>query len=462
MSIVTNSQGGPSAGRAASKLTKTAVEAAPLPPAGKAKAFYWDRGTGAVTGFGLSVTATGERTYVAQARVNGKSRRVTIGRHGVWTVEQARKKAAELLLGMANGVDPQLEKRKAAATAVTLREVMEEYLSKHRTPHGEPLRASTQTDIRRHVEKNLVNMADKPVADITRDACLAAFNEISLRAKGQANQCMVTLRALINYAREKHATPDGEYTIHRSNPVSMAFNKHKLGKLNKVGVRKGRIPKDKIGAAWAVLQERRHVARTVDDKTAADYVSMLMLTGCRANEIATLKWENVNLDEGWFRIPKEVAKNHNELALPLSKVLRQILAERRDAPQPPEHVLRRRAHRPERERSPYVFASWGKLGHIGEARSTMDAVSEAAGVRVTRHDLRRTLEDVATLCHVSDDQRRQLLNHLASDVHGQHYANNPDPKTLAVAVQRIADWIEEQAVIASTGNVVSLPQRVSV
>jgi hypothetical protein len=80
-------------------LTKTAVEGASPPAAGKDKAFYWDRGPGSVTGFGICVTSSGERTYVAQSRVNGKSRRVTIGKHGVWTVETARKKAQEILLG---------------------------------------------------------------------------------------------------------------------------------------------------------------------------------------------------------------------------------------------------------------------------------------------------------------------------------------------------------------------------
>jgi integrase len=294
---------------------------------------------------------------------------------------------------------------------VTLREVMDDYLTTHRTSHGEPLRASSQADIRRHVEKNLAHLADKPIADITRDACIGVFNDISKRgAKGQANQCMRILCSLINFAREKHATADGEYTILKTNPVSMAFNKHKIGKLNKIGARKGRIPADKIGFAWVVLQQRRLEARTVDDKTAADYVAMLMLTGCRANEVATLTWDNVDLNEGWFRIPKEVAKNHNELKLPLSTVLRQILEERREAGQPPERVRRRRSDRPDRERSPYVFASWGVKGHIGEARSTLDAISNAVGVRVTRHDLRRTLDDVAARCLVSDDQRRQLLN----------------------------------------------------
>lgn len=441
------------------KLTKTAVETAALPVDGKTKALYWDEGKGAVTGFGLSVTANGVRSYVAQSRVNGETRRVTIGRHGVWTCELARDHARVVLQDMAKGVDPQVEKRKQAAAAATLREVMEDYLTHHRTTHGAPLRASTQLDIRRHVETNLANMADRPIADITRDACLAAFNELSKRAKGQANQCMVTLRALINYAREKHATDDGDYTIHRMNPVSMAFNKHKLGKLNKIGTRKGRVPAEKIGAVWAMLQKRRAEARTVDDRTSADYVSMLMLTGCRANEVATLTWANVNLDEGWFRIPKEIAKNHNELVLPLSTVLHQLLTERQEAAKAPQHVAKRRADQEARAGSPYVFASWGKVGHIGEARGTMDAVSEVAGVRVTRHDLRRTLEDVAAACHVSDDQRRQLLNHLASDVHGRSYANNPDPKVLAAAVERIAQWIAEHGAAAEAGNVVALPAR---
>lgn len=442
------------------KLTKTAVEAAALPADGKGKVLYWDSGKGAVTGFGLSVTANGVRTYVAQSRVSGKNRRVAIGRHGVWTCEEAREHARSVLLDMAKGIDPQLEKRKALATAETLREVMEHYLLHHRTGHGTPLRASTQTDIRRHVEQNLKDIADKPISSVTRDVCLQRFNDLTKRGlTGQANQCMVTLRALCNYAREKHAAPDGTYTILAVNPVTMGFGKHKLGKMHKIKPKTARIPADKIGAVWSMLQQRRAEARTVDDRTSTDYVCMLMLTGLRAGECARLKWENVNLAEGWFRIVADDAKNHNEMKQPMSSVLRQLLVERQDAQPAPDHVRRRRADQDAREASPYVFASWGKCGHITEAKGTMTAVSNVAGIDLGRHDLRRTLEDVASACHVSDDQRRQLLNHLASDVHGQHYANNPDPKVLAAAVERIAQWIVTQAEATAPNNVVALPAR---
>ena len=100
-----------------------------------------------------------------------------------------------------------------------------------------------------------------------------------------------------------------------------------------------------------------------------------------------------------------------------------------------------------RAASPYVFASWGKTGHIGEAKGTMKHVSTAAGLYIKRHDLRRTFEDAASACNISGDQRRQLLNHLANDVHGRSYANNPDPKVLAAA---------DDAVHIQDGRIVSV------
>lgn len=409
------------------------------------KAIYWDS---ALKGFGLSVTSNGARTFIAQGRLQGKNVRYTIGRYGDerWPLPEARKKAKEVLRQMEDGVDPRSVRTKSEAETVTLRVTMEDYLLNHRTGHGKPLRASTQADIRRHITVNLADLADKPIASITRDLCLERFRKLTEQGlTGQANQCMVSLRALCNYARERHAAPDGSYTILAVNPVTMAFGKHKLGKLHKIKARDARIPADKIGAVWSMLQRRRAEARTVDDRTSADYVCTLLLTGCRAGETARMLWQNVNLEEGWFRIPEDDAKNHNEVRLPMSSELRAILQARQTADEPPEHVKRRRADQEARKTSPYVFASWGKVGHIGEARGTMTAVSQVAGVPLGRHDLRRTFEDVAGACLISGDQRRQLLNHISGDVHSLHYANNPDPKALAGAVEAIAQWIVKAA-----------------
>src|SRR6266446_6030088 len=88
------------------KLTKSIVDRAEVPP--KGQAFVWcseDRG------FGVRINASGSRTFIAQGRINGKERRVSIGRPGVFSVDQARAQARELLRGMRLGVDPVEEKR---------------------------------------------------------------------------------------------------------------------------------------------------------------------------------------------------------------------------------------------------------------------------------------------------------------------------------------------------------------
>ncbi len=412
----------------------------------KLKEVYWDS---ALPGFGLVVTRNGARSLVAQGRLHGKNVRYTVCTYGDerYSLDDARRKAKEVIRQMEEGTDPRAVRTKSEAEEVTLRATLEDYLQNHRTAHSKPLRASTQADMRRHVEQNLADLADEPIASLTRDDCLERFRAMTEAGlTGQANQCMVTLRALCNYARGKHSDQKtGKPTILEYNPVTLAFGKYKPARLHKIKARKVRIPAGKIGAVWAMLQKRRAEARTVDDRTAADYVCTLMLTGMRANECRRLLWENVNLDEGWFRIPEDDAKNHNEVKLPMSSVLRGILQERRDAAAAPEHVARRRASQDAREASPYVFASWGKTGHIMDADGVMAAVSEVAGKRIVRHDLRRTLDDVAGACMVDGDKRRQLLNHLASDVHGQSYANNPDPEVLADAVEAVAQWIVDQA-----------------
>lgn len=91
------------------KLTKRIVEgAAPT----DVDLFIWDDD---VQGFGLRVFKSGRRSYLIQYRVGKRTRRVTIGSQGVWTVETARREAKALLGQVAAGVDPADEKRRDAA-----------------------------------------------------------------------------------------------------------------------------------------------------------------------------------------------------------------------------------------------------------------------------------------------------------------------------------------------------------
>ena len=74
------------------KLTKRVVESAKTETK---DAFLWDT---EIAGFGVKVTAAGGKVYILQARLEGRKRRFTIGRHGSpWTVDEARKEAVRLL-----------------------------------------------------------------------------------------------------------------------------------------------------------------------------------------------------------------------------------------------------------------------------------------------------------------------------------------------------------------------------
>lgn len=424
------------------KLTNTKVKGLPI-PADKGQIFYWD---GETKGFGLRITSAGAKSWIVQGRVNGKTRRFTLGPFELLSADDARRRAQAKLLEMYDGKDPQVEKKKLKARSETLREIMEDYIQHKRTKHG-PLRPSSKDDIRRCVERSFSDWVDKPVATISRDDCIKRFRELSETAPIQTNLAFRNLRALLNWAREKNSTADGLYPILSVNPVSQMFKKGGLVQWNPEKARASRIPKDKIGNVWVMLQKHSDPDCNITTTCiSADLIAFMLLTGCRVSEASKLTWKRVKLDGNVPTFYLGETKNHNPITLPISPTLQEVLA-------------RRYAGRV--KGNDYVFpAMRGKKGYLSDPRSLFKKVSEVAGVHLHPHALRRTFEDIAQIVGVDSDQRRQLLNHLASDVHGQNYANNPDPSLLMPAMQKVGEWIEKQggiANIASTSdNVIAL------
>lgn len=418
------------------KLTKAFIDKVQPPASGYQ--VHWDE---TVKGYGLRVAPPAEpgkpprRVFIVMGRVAGKSIQFTIGAYGTYTEDAARKRAQKLLQDMREGIDPRDAKKHDAAVAVTLRDVVDAYKDR-----PGKLKDSSADVIERHATTTFEAWLLKPIAGITEDDVRKRYREMltkGLRGKagapGQANQAFAVLRALINFASRRYRRADGSPII-THNPVGTLKDDW-----IQLKPRTSRVPDSKIGAVWNALEQWRGETHNRETSASIDLMRFLFLTGCRLKEAASLTWEQVNLEEGWFHLPDP--KNRNPVWLPLSS---QAVA-----------LLQRR--RPETN-GDFVFPSWSKAGHIIDPRDTRRRVSEVAGTKVTNHDLRRTYITIGVAnCAVDFTKIELLTNHIPNgSVTAKHYLETSRLQYLKPETQRIADWIEQQAAIARGANVVAL------
>ena len=389
--------------------------------------YVWDT---ELKGFGIKLNPT-SMIFIVQARVNGKTRRYSIGEYGTWTVDQARKKAQNVLVNMANGIDPNQEKRAEIIKSKTLEEVQKDYLK------DRDLKPSSIRDYNKHLNGIFKKWKDQPIANINRDEVMRLFRKASESSKAQANQAFRLLRALFNYAIEAYR-PGGKPTI-TENPVNVLSGAKMW---HNVKEKSRRIPNDLVGKAWNHLERLRkdfivsHSARSM-----ADAVAFCFLTGARWGEVQTLTWDNVNLKNETWHI--DDPKNRNSITLPLSSQAKKILEERQRI-----------------EDNDYVFSSSkSETGYIGPGRYITDKIADKIGILISPHDLRRTFRAIAGECGIELWKTKLLMNHkLNQDVTISAYTETSDLRYLKDDIQKIGDWIERQGKIAASEKVVDLDQ----
>ncbi|MDJ0977651.1 MAG: integrase family protein [Erythrobacter sp.] len=430
------------------KLTKTNIDR--VRKTGAKTEFYWDTET---KGFGLRVTASGAASFIVQGVVRGmgKEVRMTIGTYGAWTVDQARRKAEQYKHQFEDGINPREAAKADAAMRVTLREVLEAYV----TRPGK-LKTGTAAEYTRLVEQALSAWLDKPIAAITRDMVQARHRELvegglsgQRGAPASANSVMVTLRILINFANRQYRRLDGS-PLMTHNPVEV-LKDHWAP----IGSRTDRyIERNKVGEVWNALHAARETARTRDQVAGFDLTLFAMLTGARRSEMTTLTWDRVTIDDEnprnccWYLDDR---KRGDPIWLPLSSQAVALLKSRQVN------------NNGEGEGSPYVFPTWSKTGHITDARAPMELVSELVGKHLSLHDLRRTFTNIAMRdCLIEKFRTDLLTGHKPAqeDVTSRNYLDLARLDWLQPEVQKIGGWIESEGKIAaakaSGANVVVL------
>lgn len=430
------------------RLTKPFCETVKPPATGYQ--IHWDE---KLPGYGLRVTASGVRAFVAQGRVRGRAVIVTVGRFGLFTEDQARRKAQSILQQMRDGTDPRDVKKQEEAMAVTLRQVADAFFARPGM-----LKESTRDEMDRHVKTTFEKWQNRAIASITSAECRKRYEEVATRglrkkaapAPGSAASAFKVLKRLINWAMTEYQTKDGKPIIGK-NPVGVI--KEELAKqADKTRTR--HIDRRDVGAFWNLLiTARQNPAFSADTRCGIDLVQFLLLTGARRNEGAALEWRNVHLndddpaDDWWFI---EDPKNGNSVHLPLSS---QAVA-----------VLKARKAADDRApvRSKFVFPSRGKTGHILDTRAPLERFAKAIGMdRLSAHDLRRSYVTIGVKACRLDVMKLELLtNHVPQGVTARHYLETSDLRDYHPEVQAIGDFIENEgrvaAAKASGANVVSM------
>ena len=242
---------------------------------------YWDR---ALTGFGVRVYPSGARVYVVQTRGPGGTKRVTVGRHGVITTDQARRRAASILARIKAGEAPGSGHAAHPQHGLTVAELAERYLREHVAVHCKPRTAKAY---RYSVERHIVPALGKlPVGALDRWHVSNLHYKLR-KTPCAANQAIAVLSRMLNRAEAWGLAPTG------GNPCRQVARYRQRRHERFLTEQEFR----RIGRILATLEAKRRVP-----VHAAAALRLLMLTGCRCNEILTLRWDDVHLAAGEIRL----------------------------------------------------------------------------------------------------------------------------------------------------------------
>ncbi len=260
------------------KLTKRLVDS--LKPEAS-DVVHWDD---ALSGFGVRVRPTGRKSYIVKCRCRGRQIKMTIGTHGPITVEQARTKARGIIAEAKAGQDPSAEHSRMRKSP-TMKDLGQRFLDEYVPTH---CRSTTEREYRRSVELFInPEIGTRKVIDIERTDIAKLHH--GLRDKPyQANRTLGVLSKMFNLAEVWGLRPDG------SNPCRHV-KKYKEEK-------RERFLSDEEYKRLGEALRKAEVEKT-ETQSAIDAIWLLMLTGCRLNEIMTLKWNYVDLEAKELRLP---------------------------------------------------------------------------------------------------------------------------------------------------------------
>ena len=412
------------------RLTDNVARTIPLPESGWL--IYWCPKT---PGFGLRVSSSGDRAYISERRINGKTVRRTLGKAAgakAISSDTARELKISISGELQQGIDraeiSREQRKNVEREAITLADALSAYVkNKRRGKDSLPLKDRTKDDYLAMIKQGglsksgmpftngmLYSLSNKSIYKINASDIRKTFNDASTRSLRSATYAIQVLRAVLNW----HGVMIPDSPLSKETP-----GKDRIVLSASAG-KPSPIPPERLGAWWAA-------ATTKTGNVGADGCRFILLTGCRPGEVFGSKFEpgllvrNVDLTAGRVILPD--TKNRSDHVIALSSQALSILVAHCKGKKPSEKVF--------------------DVLDPGKTLATINKVAQITGI--SPHKLRHTFASVAEEL-VSGYALKRMLNHTQkSDVTGAHYVGKSESQ-LRNAWQTVADFIVSQPVESIT------------
>jgi len=352
------------------QITEQFVQQVSPPPIGAdgkgTQAFYRDS---SITGFGLRVASGGTKSFILEKRIEGKVKRITLGRYGKLDVAQARAKAEKLLQEIQAANRPRITEGQITRREIPLQEAYADYLAAH-----QQLKKNTRQDYQRSIDGPLQDWLAWPLLKITADQVMSLHAMYGSQSQARINNAMRLLRAIFNHAQQHYLDETGQALV-VENPVEVLTKEHAWYDIK---ARQSYIPAEALPRWWQATLKLK-------SETARDYLHFLLCTGLRHSSTSRLSFADVDFEKKLLLVKQ--SKKEGVFILPLSDYVNEL--------------LRRRAWASPGTRG-YIFPGARTNKPLTEPRSAVKRVQEKAGIPFTLYDLRRTYLQLAEQSGIND------------------------------------------------------------
>lgn len=408
---------------------------------GKSRSYLWSK---EVKGFGVIATAGGSKSFVFQTKLHGKSLRLTIGSVSKWKIDDAEDEAIRLQVQINQGIDPrqqvleQLAKDKADEAIAKSKKMLvidawESYLAhqkdKMQRTHIERGKRWGVRHLTDHINLSQAGgIQKKRGSGLTRPGVLYPLLQmrmININANVLKEWQKQEAGTRANNARQGFEMFRAFWRWCASRPEYNAVIDSQVVESKEL---RDEVPSRK-SKQFDVLQ-RAHLptwfaaVRSLNPVISA-YLQGLLLLGCRREELAQLRWQDVDFQWGSIWVKDKIHEEGRKIPLPPYFASLLVILPRLNQ---------------------WVFSSLAAAGgRITEPRIPHNRALSIAGLPpLTLHGLRRTFASLAEWVEMPRGIVAQIMGHAPSATAERHYINRP-LELLATWHEKYESWILEQA-----------------